>query len=323
MNTPSIYTNGTGKHEELDIFKSDLRPMQYWHTRAEAKVTLWESGITEGYSTGFTALDTLCRLVDSDLLVIAARPSQGKTALGMQMVQHMAQDMQRQEENGCVAVFSAEMSGWSLYIRMASAMCGVNTYNLSINKGQPDDSGKLRDAMDRLRELPIWIDDSTSPSTAQMLDQLSRLNETIPVRAMMFDFMELGARDQRQMNEEQRISAIATNLKGIAKTLDIPVIALSQLNRDVENRANKMPMLSDLRYSGMIEQLADKVLFLMRPEYYADRGMTVDAPIEDQKGVAYVQVAKHRNGPVGMAKLAFVKEAAKFGNLERQRVELN
>lgn len=308
---------------ELDIFKSDLRPMQYWHTRAEAKVATWEAGIAEGYSTGFSAIDQLVRLVDADLMVIAARPSQGKTALGMQMIQHLASQVRRNNENGVVAVFSAEMSGWSLYLRMASALCGVNTYNLSIQKGQAGDTDKLRTAMRQLRELPIWIDDNTSPSTAQMLTQLSRLNETIPVRAMMFDFMELGAREGKDSSEEQRISTICKNLKGIAKTLEIPVIALSQLNRDVENRANKMPMLADLRYSGMIEQLADKVLFLMRPEYYAERGMSVDCPIEDQKGIAYVQVAKHRNGPVGLAKLAFVKEAAKFANLERQRVDLN
>lgn len=319
----SALATHTGKAEELDIFRSDLRPMQYWHTKATAKVELWESGIEEGCSTGFSAIDKMCRLVDSDLIVIAARPSQGKTALGMQMVRNMAQDMQRAGENGCVAVFSAEMAGWSLYIRMASALCGVNTYKMSINQSQPGDSAKLKDAMQTLRELPVWIDDNTSPSTSQMLSQLSRLNETIPVRAMMFDFMELGAREGKHTNEEQRISTITSNLKGIAKTLDIPVIALSQLNRGVEDRANKMPMLSDLRYSGMIEQLADKVLFLMRPEYYAERGMNIECPAEDLQGVAYVQVAKHRNGPVGMAKLAFMKEAAKFGNLERQRVELN
>ena len=310
-------------NQELDIFSADLRPMQYWHTKAEEKLARWETGVPEGYSTGFAALDKLFRLVDSDLIVIAARPSQGKTAIGMQMVESLAKDLQRSGENACIAVFSAEMAGWSLFIRMAAAMCGVNTFNLSIGKGQPGDAGKLRGAMQQLRELPLWIDDSTSPSTSEMLTQIHRLNESIPVKAMMFDFLELGAREQRQSNEEQRISAIVVNLKGIAKTLDIPVIALSQLSRGVEDRANKMPMLSDLRYSGMIEQISDKVIFIMRPEYYAERGMSVDAPAEDLKGVAYIQVAKHRNGPVGLAKLAFVKEAAKFGNLERHRVELN
>jgi replicative DNA helicase len=311
------------KPQELDIFSADLRPMQFWHVKAEEKLATWETGQPEGYSTGFSALDKMFRLVNSDLLVIAARPSAGKTALGMQMVENLAKQMRRNDETGCVAVFSAEMSGWSLYLRMAAAMCGVNTYKLSINDGAPGDSAKLRTAMEELRELPIWIDDSTSPSTSEMLTQLHRLNESIPVRAMMFDFLELGAREQRQSSEEQRISAIAVNLKGIAKTLDIPVIALSQLSRGVEERANKMPMLADLRYSGMIEQIADKIAFIMRPEYYIERGMSVDAPAEDLKGVAYVQVAKHRNGPVGLAKLSFQKEAAKFGNLSRERKELN
>lgn len=309
--------------EELDIFKSDLRPMQYWHTQAEKKVDAWDKGIVEGFSTGFRAIDAMCRLVNSELIVIAGRPSMGKTALGMQMMEGVSRSLQVQRQPGCTAVFSAEMSGWSLYLRMASAMCGVNTFDLSTQKGKDGDSGKLREAMRTLRDLPIWMDDSTSPSTAQMLTQLSRLNETIPVKAMLFDFMELGARDGRQMSEEQRVSAIAVNLKAIAKTLDIPVIALSQINRDVEGRANKMPMLSDLRQSGMIEQIADKVLFAMRPEYYFERGMTVaDCPSGDMKGVAYVQVAKHRNGPVGLAKLAFVKESAKFGNLAYDHHEL-
>ena len=319
MNEQTTFAKG----QELDIFSADLRPMQYWHTKAEEKLARWETGVPEGYSTGFTGLDKLFRLTNSDLTVIAARPSMGKTALGMQMVESLSKQVAVEDEPGCVAVFSAEMSGWSLFLRMASAACGVDTYKLSINQGLPGDAGKLRSAMQQLRELSIWIDDSTSPSTSEMLTQLYRLNESIPIRAMMFDFLELGAREQRQSNEEQRISAIAVNLKGIAKSIDIPVIALSQLSRGVEDRANKMPILSDLRYSGMIEQIADNIAFIMRPEYYAERGMSVDAPAEDLKGVAYIQVAKHRNGPVGLAKLAFVKEAAKFGNLERHRVELN
>ena len=155
-----------------------------------------------------------------------------------------------------------------------------------------------------------------------MLERIERLNETNPVRLMIFDFLELGG--DTAGKEDIRISTIAQNLKAIAKTLNIPVIALSQLSRDVENRPSKMPQLSDLRYSGMLEQIADKVLFLMRPEYYIERQMTVsDVPAEDMNGVAYALLAKNRTGPVNMIKLAFLKDRSMFGDLIRERVDLN
>src|SRR5690606_16321038 len=146
-------------------------------------------------------------------------------------------------------------------------------------------------------------------------------NEDMPVRLMMFDFVELGG--DRAQKEDLRIGAIAHNLKAIAKTLQIPVVALSQLNRDVESRANKMPALSDLRYSGMLEQLADNVLFIMRPEYYVERAQHVDVPQEDKQGIAYVQYAKNRNGPVGLAKLGFIKDRVMFGDLVRTPLAAN
>lgn len=303
----------------LNIFESDLRPMQYWHVRAQEKLDVWKQGKPEGYSTGFKNLDAWSRLVPGELTLVAARPSQGKTALGMQMAENLARQLQRDGDAGVVAIFSAEMSGWSLYHRMAGALGGINIHKLRMGKGTPQEYGALEDAMGRLRTLPLWIDDNTGPTTAQMLDQLSRLSETLPVRMMLFDFVELGG--DRAQKEDIRISQIAHNLKGIAKTLEIPVVALSQLNRDVENRASKMPQLSDLRYSGMLEQLADVVLFIMRPEYYVERAMQVDCPEEDKKGIAYVQVAKNRNGPVGLARLAYVKDRIIFADL--QRVELN
>lgn len=299
----------------LDIFQSDLRPMQYWHVRAQEKVDLWKQGIPEGKSTGFKTLDSFSRLVSGELTLIAARPSQGKTALAMQIAENVAKQLQEDNDNGCVAVFSAEMSGWSLYHRMAGAMAEVNTHKMRNGKGTPEEFARLEDAMRRLRTVPIWIDDNTGPTTAQMLEQLSRLNESVPVRAMLFDFVELGG--DRAQKEDLRISAIAHNLKGIAKTLRIPVVALSQLNREVENRANKMPTLSDLRYSGMLEQLADVVMFIMRPEYYVERQQAIDVPEDDKTGVAYVQFAKNRNGPVAMAKLAYIKDRVMFGELAK------
>ncbi len=299
----------------LDIFQSDLRPMQYWHVRAQEKVDQWKQGIPEGKSTGFRTLDNLSRLVATELTLIAARPSQGKTALAMQIAENVAKQIQDEGDNGCVAVFSAEMSGWSLYHRMAGALANVNTHTLRNGKGKPEEFAKLEEAMRRLRTVPIWIDDNTGPTTGQMLDQLSRLHETIPVRMMVFDFVELGG--DRAQKEDLRISAIAHNLKGIAKTLQIPVVALSQLNRDVETRANKMPTLSDLRYSGMLEQLADVVMFIMRPEYYVERAQAIDVPQEDKQGVAYIQYAKNRNGPVALAKLAYVKDRVMFAELAK------
>lgn len=301
--------------EPIDIFQSDLRPMQYWHVRAMEKLDRWASGIPEGYSTGFKELDEYTRLIAGELMVIAARPSQGKTAIAMQMAEVAARTLQAENDGGVVAVFSAEMPGWSLYIRMAGAMAGINTHKLRSGKASEDDLSEMRWAMETLRTLPVWIDDNSGPTTAQMLEQLSELNATMPVRMMLFDFVELGG--DRAQKEDLRIAQIAHNLKGIAKTLQIPVIALSQLNREVESRANKMPQLSDLRYSGTLEQIADSVIFIMRPEYYLERGQTLDVPKEDRKGVAYLQIAKNRNGPVGSIKLAYLKDRIRFANLAR------
>lgn len=305
----------------IDIFASDLRPMQFWHMRALDKLNDWKQGKAEGYSTGFATLDRYARLVSGEFTLIAARPSQGKTALGMQMVETVARNLAKADGPGCVAVFSAEMSGWSLVHRMAAAMCGVNLHELRQGRGKHEDFGKIEESMRTLRDLPIWIDDNSGPTTEQMLEQLSRLNETIPVRMMLFDFVELGG--DRAQKEDLRIGRIAQNLKGIAKTLQIPVLGLSQLSRNVEERTNKMPNLSDLRYSGMLEQIADSVLFIMRPEYYLERGQAITVPEGDKKGVAYIQVAKNRNGPVGLVRMAYISSRTKFADLETQRIDLN
>lgn len=306
----------------IDIFASDLRPMQFWKMTVEDKLALWESGKAEGQSTGFKHLDAYMRLVNSEFTLIAARPSMGKSALGMQIVENVARNIQDAGDEGTVAVFSAEMSGTELYIRMTSAMAGVNAHKLRSGKGSVDEFDAFRSAANRLSNLPVWIDDGSRPSTQTMLERIERLNATNPVRMMLFDFLELGG--DAGSREDIRISTIAQNLKAMAKTLDIPVVALSQLSRDVEQRPSKMPQLSDLRYSGMLEQVADKVLFLMRPEYYTERQMHIaDVPAEDDKGVAYALLAKNRTGPVGLAKLAFIKDRAMFGDLVRERVDLN
>lgn len=298
----------------IDIFAGDLRPMEYWSLKAGDKVADWQNGKVDGRSTGFKTLDPYLRLLNSELTLIAARPSMGKTALAMQVAENVARQLQKEQDPGSVAVFSAEMAGTELVIRMSSAWAGVNSHKLRNGKGTLDEYRKLNDAIRSLSRLPIWMDDSSAPSTAKMLEQLDRLNQTIPVRAMVFDFVELGG--DKAPNEELRISTILQALKGIAKALAIPVLALNQLSREVEKRANKLPQLSDLRYSGMAEQIADKVVFIMRPEYYIERKEDIDVPSEDRTGVAYVLIAKNRNGPVGMVKMAFRKDQSAFGDLE-------
>jgi replicative DNA helicase len=296
------------------LFQDDLRPMPYWAMLAEDKLQAWAAGKAEGYSTGFPTFDTYFRLVGGEMVVIAARPSQGKTILGVQLAENVARQLQAQNDGGSVAIFSAEMTGWSLVVRMAGAMSGVNTHLLRMGKGQAGDIGKLRAALAEIKRLPIWIDDGSAPTTKSMLEQLTDLNETNPIRMMLFDFMELGG--DRAQSEELRVGSIAVGLKDIAKRLKIPVVALSQLNRGVEDRANKMPGLSDLRYSGQIEQVADVVAFILRPEYYQERGMKIEVESrEDLKGVAYISIAKNRHGPVANVKLAFVKQLSKFAEL--------
>ncbi len=299
----------------LNLFEKNLLPMTLWSDKALARLDRWETGEAEGHSTGFGALDKWVRLRAAELLVIAGRPSMGKTGLGVQLSLNVASRLERTGDCGCVAIFSAEMAGTALCVRMASIRSGVNSHKLRMGKATRQEADSFRRALAGLRSLPIWIDDNSGPTTEQMLEQLANLNQTIPVRLMLFDFLELGG--DRAQREDQRVGAIAHNLKGIAKALDIPVITLCQLNREVETRANKMPALSDLRYSGMVEQIADTVIFIMRPEYYLERGMGVeDVPEEDRKGVAYLQIAKQREGPVGKVKLAFINECACFADLD-------
>lgn len=305
-----------------EFFKTDLQPMQYWAVIAEKKIDRWEAGQPEGISTGFLILDNYFYLVDGELTTIAARPSMGKTVLGMQIAENIAKDIMRSEANECVAVFSAEMTGWSLLHRMAGALAGVNVHRLRQGRGTPAEYTKFRNAIQDIRTLPIWIDDGSGPTTQTMYERIHRLQEHIHVKAMVFDFLELGG--NRGHTEELRISQIVTSLKDLAKGLQIPVIALSQVNRGVENRSNKMPTLADLRYSGQIEQISDVVCCLMRPEYYLKRQMTCDIQnAQDGEGVAYLGIMKNRNGPVANVRMAFSEERARFADLHVDRHELN
>ena len=307
----------------IDLFDTDLRPMQYWAVKAEDKLDQWAAGHAEGMSTGFKTIDENFNLVDGELITIAARPSMGKTIFGVQVAENVAKQIQAEGRNECVAFFSAEMTGESIAHRMAGALGGVSVHKLRKGKGSPDEYTQMKDALRKIKTLPFWMDDGSAPTTKAMFEKLGRLTDTIDVRLMLFDFLELGG-DRGADTEELRIGQIIIALKDIAKALRIPVIALSQVNRDVENRANKMPTLADLRRSGQIEQVSDVVAFIMRPQYYADRGMNVEVVnAQDLNNIAYISIAKNRHGPVENVRMYFDGVQGKFGDLEITRKEFD
>lgn len=294
----------------------------------------WERGEISGRSTGFVDLDEFFRLEEELLIMLAGRPSMGKTSLGMAIMENLARQLVAEGDDGCVAIFSAEMSGKRLHMRMSCALAGINSQLLRKGKAAPQDYAAVREAAQRINELPVVIDESPSPSPEQMIYRLAMINARRPIRGMLFDFMELGSTDGKNdkqiQNEEQRISHIARGLKAVAKRLRIPVIALSQLSRKVEERMDKIPTLSDMRYSGMIEQIADVAAFIMRPEYYLKRNMLcyLDPSVGDAsmglehphgQNVAYVFTGKQRDGSVGPTALSFVERYTRFGDLAREK----
>lgn len=316
-----------------------LRDISEYGIELLADIDSWQRGtVIEGLSTGFAALERFFRLERQRLYLIAARPSMGKTSLSMEIGRKVAKELQDNDERGCVAVFSAEMSGKSLVLRMAAATAGVNAQRVKNGEAEPSEYTAIRQAVHENNELGIKIDESASPSPEGMYYKLAMINATCPVKLVIFDFIELGNPDKKSQkqsqNEEQRVSAIAVGLKNVAKQLDVPVIALSQLSREVDKRADKLPVLADLRYSGMLEQIADVVVFVMRPEYYLKRNMTCyldeayGTPEEGLKhphgqNVAYVSVAKQRDGNVGIGAMHFTERYTRFANLEMQRTEVD
>jgi len=299
-----------------------------------ADLEAWSSGVGEdGMRTGFTDLDRIYRMKPGELTLISARPSMGKSALAMALAESAA----RNYGDGCVLVFSAEMTDKSLAHRMAAGGASINGQRLSMGIADQEEYQEAIQMAKTLKGLPIYIDDSSQISTEQMYYRTAMLNAKHKVNLVLFDFVELGSDESRTESEEQRISAIARGLKAIAKNLNVPVLALSQLNRKVEDREDKLPALSDLRYSGMLEQIADVVMFIMRPEYYITKKQKcflddeagdpkVVALHPHAKGVAYVMIAKQRNGATGRVNLSFTAKYTRFANLakvETQRVELS
>lgn len=270
-------------------------------------------GMTRGVPTGFQELDNiLSGLQKSDLIVIGARPSLGKTTLALDMVRNVAL------KHGLpVGIFSLEMSREQIVDRLIAAESGVPLWKLRTGRITNDSDFQLIQAsLDRLSAAPIYIDDTPSPNILQMRAMARRLQIEHGLSLIVVDYLQLIAPRTKSDNVVQQVTEISHGLKALARELNIPVLAVSQLSRAVDQRDNKMPRLSDLRESGSIEQDADVVMFL----YRKDRER-MDLPPEEQN-IAQVTIAKHRNGPLGMVNLQFDQECVSFKPLERKYQEL-
>lgn len=264
------------------------------------------SGALTGLPSGFIDLDRLTAgFQPSDLVLVAARPSMGKTAFTLNIATYVAV-----HEHKPVAFFSLEMSKEQLVQRMLCAEGGIDSQRL--RKGELDDEWpKLVEAADRLSGAPIYIDDTPGITVMELRSKARRLKAEHGLDLVIIDYLQLmqGRGGKSGDNRQQEISEISRSLKALARELSVPVIALSQLSRSVESRQIKRPMLSDLRESGSLEQDADIVMFLYREDYYTEE--------TDKQNITEVIIAKHRNGPVDKIDLFFQKEFTKFVNFSR------
>ena len=288
---------------------SDFTPIKQIVIDTFSKIEgLYESkgGLT-GLSTGFKDLDRLTTgLQPSDLILVAARPSMGKTAFTLNIASHVAI-----KENKPVAFFSLEMSKEQLMQRMLCAEGLIESQRLRVGDLDEQDWQKLIAAADKFSKAPLYIDDTPGISIMELRSKARRLQQEKGLSLILIDYLQLmqGRNNKGSDNRQQEISEISRSLKSLARELNVPVIALSQLSRSVESRQIKKPMLSDLRESGSLEQDADIVMFLYREDYY-------NAETEN-KNITDVIIAKHRNGPVDSIQLFFHKQFTKFADLLR------
>jgi len=266
-----------------------------------------QTGQFSGVPSGFTELDRVTSgWQPSDLIVIAARPGMGKTAFVLTIARNVAVDF-----NKAVAVFSLEMSSIQLVTRLISAEAQLPGDKLRKGNLENYEWEQLNSKINTLIDAPLYIDDTPSLSVFELRAKCRRLKAQHNIQLVIIDYIQLMSAgiDRSSGNREQEISTISRSLKSLAKELNIPVIALSQLNRSVETRPNKKPLLSDLRESGAIEQDADMVLFIFRPEYYNQNQDENGASLQ---GLAELSIAKHRNGALADVPLKFISKYAKF-----------
>ena len=273
-----------------------------------------EGGKLRGIPTNFRELDNiLAGLQRSDLIVLASRPSVGKTSLALDMARHIAV-----HTNTPIGIFSLEMSKEQLVDRLLCAEAGVDLWKMRTgrlsDRGEDNDFSRIGHALDVLSKAPIYIDDGATANVMEIRARARRLQMEKGLGLLIIDYLQLMESRTKADNRVQEISEITRSLKGLARELNIPVLALSQLSRAVEARSPAIPKLSDLRESGSIEQDADVVLFIYRKSM--DRGVR-EVPLEERH-IAEIHIEKHRNGPTGVVQLYFDEQRASFQNIERR-----
>ncbi|MEO5363392.1 MAG: replicative DNA helicase [Magnetococcus sp. DMHC-8] len=296
-----IFSVGEGRsHRSASYFplKAVLMPVLH-----NIEQLMKHKGTVTGVPTGFVDLDKmLAGLQKSDLLILAGRPSMGKTSFAMNIAANAAID-----HHVPVAVFSLEMSKEQLVARMLSAAARIDAQKLRTGWLDDKDYGQLITMASRLSQAPLFIDDTPAISIAALRARARRMRREQKIQLILIDYLQLMQGDLKTENRVQEISQISRGLKSLAKELGIPIIALSQLSRRLEERPNKRPILSDLRESGAIEQDADVVMFVFREEVYKENDPAL-------AGLAEIIVAKQRNGPTGKVKLTFLKQFTRFEN---------
>ena len=286
-------TRGSGFHDIKELL-----------TRAVDRIDMLfhQDNPLTGVSTGFTQVDEMTAgLQSSDLVIVAGRPSMGKTTFAMNIAEHAAI-----KDNVPVAVFSMEMPGEQLAMRLMSSLGRIDQTKVRTGKLDDDDWPRLTSAVSILSRAPLFIDDTPALSPTELRARARRLKREHDLGLIVIDYLQLMQVPGSNENRTGEISEISRSLKALAKELEVPVIALSQLNRSLEQRPNKRPVMSDLRESGAIEQDADVIMFIYRDEVYDE-----DSP---DKGTAEIIIGKQRNGPIGMRRLTFLGMHTRFEN---------
>jgi replicative DNA helicase len=281
-----------------DLAQSSFETIEKLHARKE---------LITGVPTGFTDLDEMTSgLQPSDLIIVAARPSMGKTSLVLNMALHVGT-----KTDLTVGLFSLEMSKEQLFLRMLTSEARIDAHRLRGGFLGERDWGKLSQAIGTLSESKIFIDDSPAIGVLEMRAKCRRLAAEHGLQLVIVDYIQLMQARGRYENRTLELASISRSLKGLAKELNVPIVVLSQLSRAPEARSDHRPQLSDLRESGALEQDADVVIFIYRADQYVDRSQ----PPAESEGVAELIVGKQRNGPTGVVKLAFIREFTRFENL--------